>query len=754
MPKVSTSQSIFNTGELSPLLMGRTDFDSYKGGLKTCLNSILYVQGGITRRAGTYFSDEVKDSGKATRVVRFQFATEQAYIIEFGNLYCRFKRNNGPVRETALVITGITKASPGVVTYTGTDPSNGDHIDLADITGMSELNGLRVTVANVNAGANTFEMSGVNTTNYTTYVSGGTASVVYEIVTPYLEADLFNLKFSQSADVLYITHPDYAPRKLTRTAHTAWTLTTIVFSDGPYLSVNSGAITITPAAASGSNIAHTASAALFASTDVGRLIRIQHTTQWGWARIVSYTSTTVVNADIGSAYGATTASAFWRLGLFSDTTGYPSCSTFFENRLFYGGCPASVQQIDGSKSGDYDNFEPTNPADSVVADNNAVSGVMTSDDVQSVRWMKGEERGLMVGTVNGEWIVRPSQSGEALSPTNIVAKQSTAYGSNNVSPVQSGKAVLFMQTSGRKLRELAYVFEVDGFRAPDMSLLSEHITRGGIIEMSFQQEPNSLVWLVRADGTLVGFTYERDQKVLGWHRHELGGYSDAANTVFAKVESVASIPTSDGTRDETWMVVQRYINGETKRYIEYFSKLWEQDDDQADSFHVDSGLTYDGVSTTTVQGLHHLVGEIIKCQVDGAAHPDVTVQADGSVTLVRAGEKIQLGYGYMSDGEMLRIEAGAADGTAQGKTQRIHRVAIRVLDSLGLQIGPSFDKLSPVIFRTSANPTNTAVPLFTGDLQETWEGDYSTEALICWRWEQTFPGTILGVYPQMHTSDR
>ena len=239
MPKVSPIQTNFNSGEFSPLLFGRVDFDAYKNALAYCLNQIPYVQGGLTRRPGTYFCDEVKDSSKETRIVSFKFSTTQAYAIEFGDQYIRFKRNNGPVTETPLTITGITKANPGVLTYTGTDPANGDMFDLAGIVGMTELNGRRVTVASVNAGANTFQLSGIDTSGFTAYSSGGTASRVYELSSPYLEADLFDLKFNQSADVLYITHPSYAPRKLTRTGHTSWTLTTIGFLDGPYLPTNS-----------------------------------------------------------------------------------------------------------------------------------------------------------------------------------------------------------------------------------------------------------------------------------------------------------------------------------------------------------------------------------------------------------------------------------------------------------------------------------------------------------------------------------
>ena len=770
MAKVSPNQTNFNAGEISPLLYGRVDVEAYKNALATSLNGLGLVQGPWTRRPGTMICDEVKDSTKATRSVHFEFSTTQAYIIEFGDLYVRFKRDHAPVRETALVITGITQANPAVLTYTGSDPSNGDHMDLAAIVGMTELNGRRVAVANVSGGGNTFELkdlagNNIDSTAFTAYASDGTASRVYTVTTPYAEAHLFQLKFTQSADTLYITHPSYAPRKLTRTAHAAWTLSTITFLDGPYMAVNSGATTLTPSAATGAGVTLTASAvtgingdAGFATTDVGRMIRLREGTTWGYVRITGWTSTTVVTVTVVNTLTNTSAKVNWRLGLYSDTTGYPSCVTFYEDRLGFGGATGAPQRIDLSKTADYENFAPTG-TDSVVAADNAISATLNSNDVQVIHWMTDDEKGLMIGTTSAEWIVRPSTQTEALSPTNIAAKSSVYHGTANVAPVKAGKATLYAQRAGRKLRELAYVYEVDGFRSPDMTVMAEHVTKAstaatsGIKELAYQQEPQSIVWGPRKDGVLLSFVYERDQKVLGWHRHTLGGYSDAGHTASPVVESVAVIPAPDGTRDELWMVVKRYVNGRTVRYNEYMTKIWERGDAQEDGVYVDSAVTYDGVAVSSVTGLHHLAGETVQVLADGATHPDVTVSALGVAALTRSASVVHIGYAYNSDGMMLRLEAGAADGTAQGKTQRIHSVVFRLHDTLGLKVGRAFDSLRRLSFRKSSDLTATMVPLFSGDLPVDWEGDYSAAEHVCWRLDQPLPGTLLSVMPQLNTQD-
>jgi len=573
-------------------------------------------------------------------------------------------------------------------------------------------------------------------------------STPYEIATPYLEADLFQLKYTQSADVLYITHPSYAPRKLSRTGHTAWTLTTIDFQDGPYLSTNITATTITLGATSGTTTA-TASTAIFASTDVGRHIRFKSTgSTWGWMKITAYTSTTQVTVSIQRSPAAATASTNWRLGFWSATTGYPSCVTFFEDRLFFANNSLRPQRIDGSIVGDYENFAPT-ASDGVVADDNAITITLNANDVNAIMWMIDDEKGLLVGTKSGEWMVRPSSLQEALTPTNVAAKRSTAFGSASLQAVRAGRASIYLQRAGKKARELAYVYEVDGFRSPDMNVLASHVLDGGVTQFNYQQEPYSVIWFARTDGQLVGLTYERDQDVVGWHRHIIGGSFGSGDAV---VESVNVIPAPTLDSDEVWMIVKRTINGATVRYIEYITPNFDEDT-TTDAFFVDCGLTYDGVAADVISGLDHLEGETLSVLADGATHPAVVV-ASGSVTLNREASVVQLGLSYTSDVQTLRIDAGAADGTAQGKTKRIHRIGMRLYKTLGLKFGPNASNLDILPFRTSADEMGNPPTLFTGDKSVNWNSGYETEGYVYLRQDQPLPFTLLGLYPQLVTQDR
>ena len=765
MGRASNVQNAFNSGELSSLLLGRQDLDKYGGGLFVCLNGVPLVQGGWTRRPGTAYLHQVKHHAKATRVIPFQFSVEQTYILEFGDLYIRFFTVHGILTQASQAISGITKATPAVVTYVGADTyANNDRIYISDVVGMTQVNNREFVVTNVDTGANTFELedsdgNDVNSTGYDTYTSGGTVEEIFQVTTTYTEAELSEIRVVQSADVLYILHPDHPPRQLVRTSALSWTLSAITFTDGPYMATNTGTTTLTPSAATGSGVTLTASAvaginddAGFASTDVGRLIRIREGSTWGYVEITGWTSTTVVTVTVLSTLTNTNAKATWRMGLWSATTGYPSTGTFFEDRLFLAGSADALQRLDGSKSGIYTNFSPS-ANDGTIAADNAAAFTLNSDDVNAIRWMAATERGLLVGTGRGEWMVRASSSLEAVTPTNINGKPVSRHGSATVAPVNAGKAVLFMQRAGRKLRELAYVFEVDGFKAPDMTVLSEHITRPSLTELAYQEQSQAIVWGVRSDGVLTGMTYERDQGVLGWHRHELGGQSDSVAELIPVVESVAVVTDPSATRDELYMVVQRYINGSKKRYIEYMTKVWEVEDDQEDAFHVDCGwTTVNSPVANTVTGLWHLEGETVGVYVDGKKHPNETV-TNGKITLDVTGTIITLGYYYNSDAQTLPLDGGAQDGSAQGKTKRIHRLGFWLVDTLGLKYGPDADNLTEIIVREWGDIFGEATPLFTGVVRERFEGDYDKLGQAYWRSDGPFPATVLAVMPQFEVSD-
>ena len=660
MAKQTVAFTNFTAGELSPRLDGRTDVGKYFNGCKTLENMVVHPHGAATRRPGTKFVHEVKTSSEKTRLIPFEFSTTQTYIMEFGNQYIRFYKDQGIITLTDKTISAITKANPGVVTATSHGYSNGDHVIISSVGGMVEVNGKTFKVANVTT--NTFELQNVdgqnvNTSSFTTYTSGGVANKIYEIASPYPTADLFDIKFAQSADIMYIVHPSHAIRKLSRTGHTSWTLSTVSITGSPSPALNTG------------------------------------------------------------------------------TGKFPSCVTFFEQRLVFAGTNDNPQTLFFSKSAELENFTTgSNASDAMIYS-------IASNKVNAIRYLSAQ-RSLLVGTVGGEFVVSASGTTSPITPTNIQIQRQSSYGSANVDAVQIENVTMFLQRAKRKIRELTYNLNIDQYQATDLTLLAEHITEGGINEMAYQQEPDSILWCVRNDGTLLGFTYARAESVTGWHRHIMGGTFSTGNAV---VESVASVPT-DLNEDEFFIIVKRTINGTTRRYVEHLT-LFDYGTDQKDAFFVDSGLTYSGSAATVISGLDHLEGQSVSILADGSTHPNKTVSG-GSITLERSSTKVHIGLGYTSLLQTMRVES-RAEGTSQTKDKRIHEVTLRLHETVGAEVGPDVNNMERIPFRSSAASMDSPVPLFTGDKQIEFSDDFNTDGFVVVRQTQPLPLSLLSAYPRI-----
>ena len=286
--------------------------------------------------------------------------------------------------------------------------------------------------------------------------------------------------------------------------------------------------------------------------------------------------------------------------------------------------------------------------------------------------------------------------------------------------------------------------ESDSYVAPDMTILAEHVTEGGIDEFAYQQEPDSVAWCVRSDGVMACMTYRREEQVVAWQRHIIGGTD-------AKVESVAVIP-GDLDEDQVYLIVKRTIDGATKRYVEYLSGF-DFGTDITDAFFVDSGLTYSGSAATVISGLGHLEGETVQILADGSTHPDKTVSS-GQITLDRSATKVHVGLGFTSRVETLRIDAGSASGSAQGKTKRISEVTVRLYRSVGLKVGTSTSELDTIPFRSSAAGMGQAVPLFTGDKTIEFRGGFDDDATIVVQQDQPLPTSLLAIFPTVSVFDK
>jgi len=473
-------------------------------------------------------------------------------------------------------------------------------------------------------------------------------------------------------------------------------------------------------------------------------------------RIYEVTNKDATHFDLldvdGSAYTAYASGGFvtrmqthrWSRGAWSGRNGYPRTVTFFEDRLWWAGTEAHPQTLWASKTSEYQNHQIMD------LDESALIFTLNTDQVNVIEWLNAGSS-LVVGTAGGEFIVSAASETEALVPGNVRVVRHTTYGSREkVPPVRIDQSLMFAQRAGRKLRELIFDDSVNSYVAHDMTVLSDHIALGSIKRLAFQQEPNRFLWALMENGELACFTYERIQQVTAWHRHVIGGTD-------AKVESIATIPHPLGNQDQLWLVVSRTINGATKQYVEYLDPDWLRSNALSDAFFVDGGLSYSGASFTSLAGLEHLEGETVTILADGATHPDKVVTG-GVVTLDRSATSISLGLGYESTVQTMRVEAGAADGTAQGKTKRITNIVLR-LDQTGsgLLYGPTdvdadMDELH---LREAGDLMDTGVPLLDGDTEVLpWPEGYEQPGRITLKHRLPLPCTITAIMPQLLTQDR
>lgn len=668
MARSAPAFSSFTAGEVSPRMEGRVTLDTYREGLADMTNLLVLPQGGVTRRPGTEFLGEIKDSSKAARLIPFQFKTSDTYILEFGDQVMRVFRNGLQVLDaTDKTITGVTQADPGVITSNSHGFSDGDEIYIDSIAGMVELNGRNYRVAN--ATTNTFTLTDlfgndIDTTAFTAYTSGGTATEIYNVATPYTEADLPNVRFVQSADTMFLVHPSYAIRKLTRSADNNWTFSTASITGSPSPALNTSA------------------------------------------------------------------------------DNYPSVVTFFEQRLVFGGTNNNPQTLWFSKNGDYENFTTG------TGDDDALIYTIASNQVNAIRYLSAT-RVLTIGTTGGEYVLTATSDGP-VTPSETVIRKYSNYGSAPVEPVQVADVTLFVQRGGRKVREFRYVgdINVSAYQAPDVTVVAEHITAGGITDFAYQQEPDGVVWCVRADGTLLGLTYRREEEVVAWHKHVIGGEYNGGQAV---VESIATLPSDTG-QDELYMLVKRTINGATKRYVEQM-RSFDFGGVTTGAFFVDCGLRYSGSAVGSLSGLYHLEGETLNVLANGATHPDREV-TNGGIVLAFDATTAAVGYGYTSSMQTMRIEAGSADGTSQGKPKRIHAITLRLLETVGIEVGNSSSENDRVFFRDSSMAMNQAVPLFTGDKDIEFPGGYDNNDRLYIRQTQPLPMSVLALFPRMNTFDK
>lgn len=765
-------QPSFSAGEVAPATYARVDLARYYTALKTCRNFVVLPEGGAQNRSGTRFITEVKDSNARTRLIPFQFSTEQTYILEFGNLYIRFISTGGQV------------------------------------------------------------------------VSGG---LPYEIVSPYTTAQLPDLKFTQSADVMTIVHPDHPPRELSRLAPTNWTLTAITFEPG--IAAPTGLVATARVGGSGDTTEYQYKVTAVSSISEGSVESWASNT----ATVNSFDDkpgatlawTAVAGADHYNVYKNKSSGVFGFIGQSAGTTfndinitpetdntvpiGYnpfadgnnPSVVGYYQQRMAFAASVANPQTVWMSRTGDFHNFGYSDPN----KDDDGIEFVIASRQVNQIRHLVSLRE--LLAMTSGAEIAITGSNDSGITPANVSAVEQSYFGSSDVLPAIYANTALYVQARGGKLSTLAYNYVSDGFQPQDVSVMSSHLLRGFTIQdQAFALAPNGVLWMARNDGMLLGFTFLPDQQVFGWSWHDTDG----------QVESVATVPEDD--EDALYMIVRRTINGATKRYIErmatrQLTKYGTGDFWFDRAFFVDCGLTYDGrrpgtavltggtdwkfpnpltlsvgtatfdagmvdrsvimygggtatsigeiltvritayisptqvtvepqtvvpeslrgisatrwgLAATTISALGHLEGKTVSMLGDGNVIPQRVVTG-GSVTLDSPTLVVHIGLPITGDFETLDITL-QNNQAFLGNKKRINQVVVVCQESRGIFAGPDADHLDEFKQRAGEN-YGEPIELLTGRAEMDIQCQWDSNGRLFIRQSDPLPLTILGVMPNV-----
>ena len=437
----------------------------------------------------------------------------------------------------------------------------------------------------------------------------------------------------------------------------------------------------------------------------------------------------------------------WTLGAFSAARGFPGAVAFYQDRLCFASTTADPDTVWLSEASDYESFSPRDANQITAA--NAITATMSAGEVNKIQALQGTPDGLIVFTADAESSIQQATINEPLGPNNVRAVPLSNYGSSGVRPVRVGNAVMFVQRGGRKLRE--FIRDDSGYVSNDVTVRAEHLlAQSGIVSKDWTQEPDAILWAARGDGQLLSFTYQKEQSVFAWCRHKLGGFSDVGQTAAPVIESVTQVPSADGATNDLYVIVRRYINGATRRYVEVLQPRWIRGTALALAFFVDSGLTYSGSAVSSLSGLTWLIGQTVTILADGKVHPTRTVAANGTISLDFAASTIHVGLGYAGRVQLMRPELPTANGTSQGKTKQVKRVTTRLLNTNNLRFGPNFNTLTRINFRKTTDPIGQPVPLFDGDKTFDFTAPPAdSDAYVCLEQDLPYPFCVVGVWPSV-----
>jgi len=697
----------FNAGELSPKMIGRSDVDQYSRGCRTLRNFLVTPYGSVERRPGSLFVAQGKSNSNRFRLFRFAFSDTDAYLVEAGPQYMRFFRNGEPLRNGSSIVEISTP-------YLEAELDDLQFVQCADVMTICHPNHpvqeLKRTAVNAfTIAAKSFSyppMLDPNTDNSFSL----TPSAASGSITITASKNLFNANHVGAYfQMVHARKNNKISKNFTADGSSSsievfgyWTFITHGTWTGNVTiqrSFDGGSSWIdfrTYSSSNDKNFSENGSEDNddcryriimegYSQASSGTIKQCQvrfvnpDFTKTGVVKITAVTDATHAAATVVRKLGGTDATRDWSEGAWSDYRGFPRAVTFFEERMFFGGTAFRPQTIWGSKTAEWDNFLVGEK------DDDGIDLTLSSNSVNSILWLAAQQS-LIVGTSDSEWTVAASDSGEPLTATNFRMRPQSAYGSAGAPGVIAGDTILFLQRGSRKIREFVYSWEKDGYSSPDLTILAEHISQSGIVEIQLVQQPDTILYCLRGDGRLACLTYERTQEVVGWQLLDTDG----------SIFSVAAIPDGDST--DIYIGVRR--NG--RNLVEKFAPR-DIPADPAQYVGSDSAvMKTDSSAFSVVSGLDHLEGLSVTILADGALQTPRTV-ANGEVTLDAPANTAVIGLPFTAILSPMPIDISAQDGSTAMRKKTIAQVRIRFQHSIGGEVRADDGRWIPVVSRAAAD---------------------------------------------------
>lgn len=462
----------------------------------------------------------------------------------------------------------------------------------------------------------------------------------------------------------------------------------------------------------------------------------------GVCRITGFTNETTVSARVLTALGSTEASEIWAEGSWSDYAGWPSAVLIYEGRLWWFGKGSAW----GSVSDAYETFDPDFEGDA-----GTINRFVGSGPVDHVNWALPLLR-LLVGTDAEEISCRSSAFDEPLTPTNFNPKAASTQGSSAVAAVKLDSRGIFVDKSKRRLYELAYNPAGQDYDSTDLTVLCPEIAESNIVRIAVQRKPDTRIHCIMGDGTAAVLVFDRAEDVICWVTVE-SGTDD--------IEDVVVMPGE--VEDRVYYLVERTINGSTKRYLEKWALETECRGGTVNK-QLDSFKTFtNGSASASVTGLSHLEGESVavwadgKCLTDADGDVATFTVSSGAITLTDGGSSYLattgvVGLAYTAQYKSVKLAQVASSASALTQRKRIPRLGLILANThaRGLQYGPDFTYLDelPQIENGTTVSEDHVWEQYDKDTVE-FNGTWDTDSRVCLQANAPRPATVLALVVEL-----